>query len=231
MSRRIVMAPALGSLLIAAAALPPAAAAQDTTRVPTIAVFDFNAFSLTGEDAESIGRGLATMITTELSDRPQVNVVDRQQIQQLIETRQLALSGRMDESRALELGKLLGAEYIVVGNVALEPERARIDLRLLDVSSGTVEKAVRQQGSREQMLDLVTALADDFTQGLDLPSRAEVAQVDPPVEAVLAYSRGLDYERRGMDDRAAEMYRKALELFPRHEAAAAALDRVEGGDR
>ena len=224
MSRRLAMA-------MVFALLPATAAAQEAARVPTIAVFDFNAFSLTGEDAEAIGSGLATMITTELADRPEVNVVDRQQIQQLIETRQLALSGRMDESRALELGKLLGAEYIVVGNVALEPERARIDLRLLDVASGTVEKASRQQGSRENLLDLVTSLADDFTQGLDLPTRVAEGAVEPPVEAVLAYSRGLDYESRGMDARAAEMYRRVLELFPRHEDAAAALDRVEGGDR
>lgn len=225
MSRRFATGLALTLLL------PVAAAAQEAAPVPTIAVFDFNAFSLTGEDAEAVGRGLATMITTELAERPRVHVVDRQQIQQLIESRQLALSGRMDESRALELGKLLGAEYIVVGNVALEPERARIDLRLLDVASGTVEKASRQQGSRDDMLDLVTALADDFTDGLDLPARVAADAVEPPVEAVLAYSRGLDYERRGQDDRAADMYRRALELFPRHEAAAAALERVEGGER
>lgn len=219
------------AILTFALLLPGPAAAQNAAgpRVPTIAVFDFNAFSLTGEDADAVGRGLATMITTELADRPQVHVVDRQRVQQLIESRQLALSGRMDESRALELGKLLGAEYIVVGNVALEPERARIDLRLLDVASGTVEKASRQQGPRSEMLDLVTALADDFLDGLELPTRVAAADADPPVEAVLAYSRGLAYEERGQETRAVEMYRRALELFPRHGAAAAALERVEGG--
>ena len=229
MSRRLATALALGLFLPATTLDPAPAAAQDSTRVPTIAVFDFNAFSLTGEDAEAVGRGLA--IATELTERPEVNVVDRQRIQQLIETRQLALSGRMDESRALELGKLLGAEYIVVGNVALEPERARIDLRLLDVASGTVEKATRQQGSRDNMLDLVTALADEFTADLDLPARVAAEAMDPPVEAILAYSRGLDYEQRGMAEQAAAMYRRALELFPRHQGARAALERVEGGDR
>ncbi|MFO7894529.1 MAG: CsgG/HfaB family protein [Longimicrobiales bacterium] len=219
------------ALLMLALLLPVSAAAQDAEgpRVPTIAVLDFNAFSLTGEDADAVGRGLATMITTVLADRPQVHVVDRQQIQQLIESRQLALSGRMDESRALELGRLLGAQYIVIGNVALEPERARIDLRVLDVASGTVEKASRQQGGRDRMLDLVTALADDFLDGLELPTRVAAGDADPPVEAVLAYSRGLAYEEHGQDARAAEMYRRALELFPRHGAAAAALERVEGG--
>jgi TolB-like protein len=227
-----------GLALLASAGLallgaPTAVSAQEPAgadRVPTIAVFDFNAFSLTGEDADAVGRGLASMITTELADRPVVNVVDRQQIEQLIQTRQLALSGRMDESRAVELAQVLGADYLVIGTVALEPERVRIDLRLLDAASGTVERSSRQQGQRDAMLDLVTALTDDFLDGLELPARVADAP-DPPVEAVLAYSRGLAYEEQGLEGRAAEMYRRALELFPRHEAAAAALERVEGGSR
>ncbi len=223
MVRRFVLA-------LVMALLPVAAAAQDA-RVPTIAVFDFNVFSLTGEDADAVGRGLASMITTELADRPVVKVVDRQQIEQLIQTRQLALSGRMDESRAVELARVLGADYLVIGTVALEPERVRIDLRLLDAASGTVEKASRQQGRRDAMLDLVTALTDDFLDGIELPARVAGHVAEPPVEAILAYSRGLAYEEQGLEGRAAEMYRRALELFPRHEAAAAALERVEGGSR
>lgn len=208
--------------------LLPATVAAQETGVPTVAVIGFNAVSITGEDAEPAGRALADMITTELADRPEVNVVDRQQIQQLIETRQLALSGRMDQDRALELGALLGAQYIVVGTLWLEPGRARVDLRLLDVATGAVERSSRQQGPRDEMLDLVAKLADDFTDGLEVPARVAQA-AEPPVDAILAYSRGLDYERQGRLDRAADMYRRALELFPQHKAAAAALDRVEGG--
>ena len=218
-------------MTLALLVLPAATAAQDTARVPTIAVFDFNATSLTGEDGAAVGRALASMMTTELAERPEVAVVDRQEIQKLIETRQLALSGRVDESRAVELAKLLGADYSVVGTVWLEPDRVRIDLRLLDTYSSAVEKASKQQGSRDNVLDLVTAMANEFTTGLELPARVTAARVDPPVDAVLAYSRGLDYERRGMSERAAEMYRKTLELFPGHERARTALERVEGGDR
>lgn len=226
------LAAPLAVALGVALATPVALGAQGGTQaapVPTVAVFDFNAFSLApGEDAAAVGRGLASMIATELANRPQVRVVDRQQIEDLIRRRQLNLSGRVDDAQALQLGQLLGAEYIVVGNVALEPKRARIDLRLLDVATGAIEKADRRQGSRDDFLALVTEIADGFTSGLKLPARVAQAQVTVPVEAVLAYSRGLDYEQRGMADRAAEMFRKALEVFPGHEHARAALERVTG---
>ena len=241
MSRRLILTLAVAPALALTPALPVSAqdatrpttdgAAPDTVRVPTVAVFEFTTTALTGEDGTEVGRALAAMMTTELAARPAVRVVDRQQVRRLIETRQLALSGRMDEARAVELAKLLGAEYSVVGSVWLEPTRLRIDLRLLDTATGAIERASKQQGPRDEALDLVTAVADAFTRDLELPARSAAATPDPPAGAVLAYSRGLDYERRGMDARAAEMYRRALELFPRYEAAAAALRRVGGGLR
>lgn len=210
------------ALALILAALP--AAAQQT---PTIAVFDFNAFSLNmSEDAGAIGRGLATMIATELASRPQVQVVDRQEIDRLVESRQVALSGRMDDGQAVQLGQLLGAQYVVVGNVALQRDQARIDLRLLNVESGAVEKADRRQGSRDDFLSMVEDIADTFTSDLRLPARVADAEQEVPVAAALAYSRGLDYERRGMNDQAAAMFRRALEIYPDHQAAAAALGRV-----
>lgn len=225
------MSPRNATLLLALM-LPLPAVAQDA-EVPTIAVFDFTAFSLSpGEDAAAIGNGLASMIATELAGRPEVRVVDRQRVRELIESRQLAVSGRMDESDAIRLGQLLGAQYIVVGNIALEAKRARIDLRLLDVASGSIEKAARRQGSRDDFLAIVTDVADEFASGLKGSVRVAAAPVEVPVDAMLLYSRGLDYERRGMRGRAAEMYRQALDAFPDHEGAAAALGRVSerGGE-
>ena len=230
MLRRVLCALSLGIVLPCAAL----AQATDPPAVPTIAVLDFNAFSLTpGEDAAAVGRGLAAMIATALADRPAVRVVDRQQVDELIQKRQLGLSGRLEESQAVQLGQLLGAQYVVVGNVALEPRRARIDLRLLDVATGTIERADRRQGSRDEFLELVEQIAETFTKDLRLPAvAASTAVLAIPAGAALAYSRGLDYERRGMMDRAAEMYREALEIFPRHEDASSALARVTGtGER
>lgn len=214
--------------------LAPIRAAAQEAEVPTVAVLDFTATSLSpGFDGEAVGSGLAAMITTELANRPEVQVVDRQRIRELIETRQLAATGRMDADDAIRLGQLLGAQYIVIGHVWVQGDQARLDLRLLDTFTGATEKASKRTGDPDDFLAVVAAVADDFTDGLEGRVRVAEAQVEPPAEAVLAYSRGLNYERRRMTDRAVEMYRKALELFPEHEAAAAALRRVSarGGSR
>ena len=53
-------------------------------------------------------------------------------------------------------------------------------------------------------------------------------KVSIPVEASFDFSRGLDYEHRGQKDRAAVMYQKALQVFPEHKDAQAALERIKG---
>lgn len=219
-------------LAIILLALAPVGAQAQEAAVPTIAVLDFTATSLLpGVDSEAVGSVLASMITTELSSRPEVKVVDRQRVRELIETRQLAASGRMDDEDAIRLGQLLGADYTVIGSVWVEAKQTRIDLRLLDTWSGATEKAAKRTGDSEDLLPIVSAVADDFTQGLEGRVRVAEAAVEPPAEALLAYSRGLDYERRRMNEQAADMFRQALELFPDHEAAEAALGRVSrGGD-
>ncbi len=205
-------------------AMPLALSAQQK---PTVAVLDFNAFSLSLEDVSSVGKGIAAMFMTELSNSPQVAIVERQQRDSLIQVQKIALSGRTSDQQALQVGQLLGAQYIIVGNVAIEKENARLDIRILDVETGAIYKSLKASGKRDEFTKVVDLLAEQFTHDLKLPERKTLAQLEVPVPASLAYSRGMDYERRGKLDLATQMYKKAVEIFPDHRDAQTALDRVK----
>jgi TolB-like protein len=211
--------------LVLAFGLAAPASAQNP---PTVAVLDFEASTVTLEDASAVGRSLAAMIATELAGRPQVRVIERDEVERLIQQRQIVLSGRGGDEAALQLGQMLGAQYVVAGNVFLEARRARIDIRILDVETGAIAHATKRTGRRDEFLSIVEALATEFTRDLrDLPPRA-AAVASIPVHATLAYSRGLDYEKRGQPDRAREMFARALELHPQHTGAAEAMARLRG---
>ena len=211
----------------AAGLLAVTATAATGQQVPTVAVLDLNAFSVSLEDASAVGRGIAAMITTELSERPEVRIVDRQQIEEVLRRQQVSVgaTGVADDA-AMQIGRLLGAHYIVTGNVALDPRRARLDLRMIDVETGGIVKSVKEPGDRDDLLALAERIADLLVTDLRVPERPTVVELQIPVAASLAYSRGLDYERRGQRGRAADMYRRALEVFPQHPNAQSALDRV-----
>lgn len=214
-----------GAALLVALILVPTAAHGQDARV-RVAILPFSAATVVlGEDTQALSAVLTGMIATELSERSALTVVERGEVDALIESRQLALSGRLGPDVEVQLGQLLGAQYVVTGSVVFEREQARLDIRLVDVETGEATNAFKEKVGRDNFLDAVETLAARFTENLNVAPRA-VAVADAPPAAKLAFSRGLDYERRGMEDRAAGMYQRVLELFPDHEGAKTALSRV-----
>jgi TolB-like protein len=194
---------------------------------PTVAVIHFNSFALGRTDTRELGSALLDMVTTELGKKPVVRIVDRAQVEDLLTKQKLLVSGRVDDKDAVRAGQLLGAQYIVTGGVVMDKTDARLDIRLVDVETGLTVRTFKERGKQDALLDLVEVLADNFTKDLKLPSKASVAEAKYPTAAIVAYSRGLDFERRGKKAQAAQMYQKTLQLSPNHAEAQKALDRVK----
>lgn len=230
--------PTLTLLLSLAVPLPlaaqDAAVAGESSR-PVVAVIDFSAFSLTLQDASAVGKGVAGMIITELIDHPSVKVVERQELKSIIEEAKLSLSGAVDESSALEVGRLVGAKYLMTGSISMDASKVRMDVRVFEVETSEILKAMKETAQLDEMMELVVAITDRFMRELDFPTpkRDLIAQI--PAPAILAYSRGEAYEENGELEQAREQYQKALELAGGgYSAADRALQRVNaatGADR
>lgn len=193
---------------------------------PTVAVLHFSAFSI-ARDVKDLGGALLDMVTTELAKKPSIRVLDRAQVEDLLTKQKLLVSGRVADDDAIRAGKLLGAQYIVTGGVTMDKTDARFDIRMVDVETGLTLRSFKERGKQDDLLSLVDQLAENFTKDLKLPSRASLAAAEAPVSAVLAYSRGLDFEKRGKKSQAAQMFEKTLQIFPNYDDAQKALARVK----
>jgi len=209
--------------LFALIAIPAATYAQDDR--PTVAVLHFSSFAL-ARDVKDLGPALLDMVTTELSKKQSIRIIDRAQVEDLLTKQKLLVSGRVNDAEAMRAGKLLGAQYIVSGGVVMDKTDARLDIRLVDVETGLTVRSFKEKGKQDDLLTLVEKLADNFTSDLKLPGKAALAQAEVPVSAVLAYSRGLDFEKRGKKAQAAAMFETTLKLSPSYEDAQKALARV-----
>lgn len=208
-----------------------AAAQQD---LPTVAVMDFTGFMMgAGADAQvSLGKAVSAMLVTEFSGRSGMVVVERAEIQDLLREQDLALSGRLDESSAIEIGKLLGVQYVLHGQVTSIVDDLRMDIRAVDVETSEIVAVMKKNDRTDALLGVVVELADDFGAELSLtpPSgRPEVAPI--PVAATIEFSRAVDFEDRGDIERAVEHYERALEIHPEHPGARRALERLGGEGR
>lgn len=146
----------------------------------------------------------------------------------------LSLSGRVEEDTALEVGLMVGAQYIIYGQVTSIGETTRMDMRAVNVETTEVMEVEKLSGETVDLLSMVVELADTFGEKLELAppqDREEVEEI--PVLATIAFSRGVDFEDRGERERALEQYRRALEIHPNHRDARKALERLqgEGGDQ
>jgi TolB-like protein len=208
------------------------AGGQEADR-PTLAVLDLNDGGSIGPDAQDIsnlGTGLAMMLTTEMLRNPRVDMVERDQIKELIGEQGLALSGMVDPSTAIEVGQLVGANYMLFGTYTDVLAQLRVDVRVVDVQSGRLLRAREVTKKREEVFQIVTELAVELFDDLELsppqklPERKEI-----PARAVILFSQAVGREDRGDVEGARAKYREALEVFPEYEEARARLARLDEG--
>jgi len=224
MKRGVVLAVIVTAL---ASARPARAAAQD---VPRVAVLDFTGFMMgDGDAAVSLGKAIAAMLVTEFSGREGLQVIERAELNELLREQDLALSGRVDESSAVEIGKLLGVQYVITGQATDIVGNLRMDIRAIDVETSEIVAVLKMSDRTTELLSVVVALADEFGEQLHLaPPSQRVAAESIPVAATIAFSRAVDFEDRGDTERAIEFYERTLELHPSHRDARLALERLRG---
>jgi len=235
----------LATLVFAAAApaqqqrpqTPPAAGQQDTR--PTIAILDFDIGATIGQDPDdyqALRRGLAGMTISELAGNPAVRVVERAQIQAILQEQNLSRDGNVDQSTALRVGHLLNARYMVTGTLYDVRGNFRIDARLFDVETSQILQTRRVNGRLDNVFDLVTQLATQLMSAANLPPLERRADAAPPARpatgaptqtAVMAYSRAVLYADRGDTQRAVEQYRRAIVAFPQYTQARTECNRLQ----
>lgn len=109
-----------------------------------------------------IGQGLSDMLVTEILKLKRYVVFERERIRDILNEQDFGYSGRVDESTAAKIGKLIGVDAIVFGNVTQYGIEQRyqnifgesitylatvaIDIRIVDVESGQVLLAESAKG-------------------------------------------------------------------------------------
>lgn len=209
------------------------AQAQDR---PGIAVLPFHNGGSYGQDQENfdaLQKGIAGMLISELQANPAARIVERERVQQLLDEQKLAESGNVDPETAARVGKLVGARYVVTGQFIDFYGDFRLDARIVNVETGEIVNTVKEQMRRDHLFDLIRNAADRLMRETNLPplprqtqERRSSRQV--PTEALTYYSRALLYQDRGDQTRAAEMYRKAIDVFPDYAEARKGLKHIQG---
>ncbi|HWA15293.1 MAG TPA: CsgG/HfaB family protein [Gemmatimonadales bacterium] len=225
------------SLVLATLAAAPAAQAQDTR--PGVAVMPFTdggSFGKDKEDFAALQKGLAAMMISDLAQNTQLRLVDRENIQSVIDEQNLGKDGRLDNATAAKVGKIVGAKYMIMGMFVDFYGKVRIDARLVDVETSQILKVVSsdpKNNKREDMFQILQSVSLKLMEDTKLPplsaqQASAVKARNVPTEALAYYSRALTYQDRGDKAKAAEYFKKAVDVFPDYTEAKAGLTKVSG---
>jgi len=215
----------------------PAPAGQDAR--PGIAVLDFDIGATIGQDPDdyqALRRGLASMTLNELTANNQVRVVERAQLQQIMQEQNLGREGRIEAGTAANIGRIVGARYMVTGTLYDVRGNMRVDARIINTETSEIVRTMRVDGRMDNLFGMVENLARELMTNANLPPLQRGAADQhrqqnpaPPTAAVMAYSRAVLYADRGDTERAVEQYRRAIQAFPQYTQAKTDCNRLQAG--
>lgn len=183
-----------------------------------VAVFPF-LFAGADESLRPLGRALAAMLVTDLSETDRLQVLERLNVQVLVDEMDLGESGLVDPATAARSGYLLGAGNIVQGRIEGDVDRLALDAAVVEVADPDpgAPPSLSFADAADELFAMATRLALDIYEELGItltPVERErvTRRRTQNLQAVLAYGRGLEAADRGAWGQAATFFRQAAAL-------------------
>lgn len=144
------------------ALLPTMAVAQEAQAEalvkPTVAVMEL---APTNDLSQTDAVTMTNRLYSEMIKTDAYILVERKEIDEILKEHALAQAGCLDEDCIIEVGNLLSAQYLIVGEVGKLGETYTLDLRLVNTETGQAEKTFAEnlQGRIDGLLGLLPEAA------------------------------------------------------------------------
>jgi TolB-like protein len=198
-----------------------------SSTIKTIAILDFDNNSLDDADKlANLGKGLADILISDLGTLTKLKVVERERIQFILDEIQRGdamVNGQRlaDTEFAVRVGKLVGAQSMLVGSYLRLGNKLRLDTRLVKTETSEIIKTESVEGKPDEILELSKKLAIKISEDLEVAiNKADEENLERmrkdeiPLEAAMAYSEALNMLDQERYQDARKMLNKALSIAP-----------------
>ncbi len=185
-------------------------------------------FRWNGQDPRltALGFAIADLLVTDLSQSAQLQLVERARLGEVLNEIDLAGAGRVDSASAPRVGRLLGAQRLLLGSVDTLPNgEFRLGVRLADVVTGALTQALDARASSTNLLDAEKVIVFRLFDALGItltPAERAAIDSDRPVlslDALTAYGEGVQAELAGDRRQAYARFSQASTLAADFQAA------------
>ena len=162
------------SLAVAASLVLPVAAAAAGDRHLAVAVFNLET---DGPELKPMGKEVTDLLMAGLSASPDLILVERQRLDEVLSELELGISGTVDPDSAARIGRLVGAKALVTGRVFRSGDDVVAIARAIGTETGRVYAERATLSATEPATKLAAQLADRLSSRL---TRSGDSLVAPP---------------------------------------------------
>jgi len=160
-------------------------------------------------------KGLADMLITDIARSYQIQVVERESLEKIINEQKLAISGLMDKSQTMKIGKLLNVNKLIYGSYIILDDTIRIDAKITEVETGRIIHSMDVSGKVNDIFSMEKDLAEKILKHfhIKVPDELKVQDTNS-LDALKTYYEGISSFDEGKADKALAHFQKAKDLDP-----------------
>jgi TolB-like protein len=107
----------------------------DTLKDKKITVYSFS--SLSGEEVPE-GKQIADRLTESLINRGDLTIVEREQLDRILGSQSVEMTGMVDPDLAAKPGKMLPVDVAIYGTIVQKDEGGEISVKVVDIHTGRI---------------------------------------------------------------------------------------------
>ncbi|MBN2039686.1 MAG: hypothetical protein JW864_06570 [Spirochaetes bacterium] len=190
--------------------------------------------------------GIASMLMTDLESIGLFNIISRERLKDILSEQEFQITGVVDPSKAVKLGKITAAKYILTGSFMEMNGNLRIESQVFSVETGKQLGAAAVTGKTAKFFELEKELVIKTTAYLDtMLTSSEASAIKKNIETrsveaslnnyagEIAMLTAEELKEKGNDDnakdvlnRAKEDFKEALKYDPNYERAKNNLSKI-----
>lgn len=186
-------------------------------QVIRIAIIDFDNISGIAK-YDGLGKAMSSMLISDIESNvssKRFQLVERVQINKIIKEQNLQKSSSFDKNTSVKMGKLLGVDYLLIGDIFVLDNSLVINTRLTEVSSSNIKFSEKKEGKLNEWLSLKTLLAKSVSSSLAMPfTEPLIPDVSITPAILTTYANAVDENDKGNFNKAETLISAAKEFNP-----------------
>jgi TolB-like protein len=182
-----------------------------------VAILDFENISGIAK-YDGLGKAMSSMLISDIEANvspKRLQLVERAQIQKVLKEQNFQASGSVNKSTAVQAGKILGVNYLLVGDVYILNDQLIINARLTNTETGEIIFSKKQEGKTVAWLTLKTNIAKDLAASLSQPFiEPAIPDKETPVATITTFGNAVAAKDTGNIQLAESLSSTVIDFSP-----------------